>query len=279
MRVTLTRRLVAIVVATALLATAVAVYLATRSTAKSAPPWVGARTACRSVPLAHVHNPQRLTLLNSCATVIGTVKEVKLVAAYDDLKITIVPDRTTQRYLRKSNNGLLVADVIATDQAQVTAPPVGSGITAWGSWVLDRATKAAQLLPTYRIEINQREGPLTVLRGHSVEKHGPPVARTLQLSMKASDRVIVGGRIDVAIQTRWRQNRTLMPAPQIRLFAEMTTTAGVGVRWKAVMTDTQGNAALHLVSLQKPAQYTLTVYATPSRQPVTASATVLVAKK
>jgi hypothetical protein len=226
----------------------------------------------------HVHNPQRLTLLNSCATVTGTVKGVKLVAAYDDLKITLEPDKATQHYLPKGNKGLLVADVIATDQAQVAAPPVGSGITAWGSWVLDKATKSTQLLPTYRIEINQPEGPLTVLSGSSVEKRGPPVARSLKVSVKTNGKVVIGARIDIDIQAQWLQKGVLIPAAQIRLFTEMTTAEGVGVRWKAVMTDTRGRATLQLVSIQKPAQYMLSVYATPSQQPGVTTATLLVAK-
>ncbi|MDT4928920.1 MAG: hypothetical protein QOF92_1787 [Pseudonocardiales bacterium] len=273
------RRLIIIVVGivAAGLAT-IGTVAATQWAPQADPPWVGDHSTCRTTPTTHVHNPKRLEMLNPCATFRGRVQSVRLVSAYDDLKVTIVPDDNLRSYLRKANNGLLVADIIATDQATITVPPVGSRITAWGAWMLDKATKTTQLLPTYRIVINQLKSGSSTLSGHSVEKSGPPIKRLLQLAVKTSNRVVVGGRIDAPIQARWLEGHRLKPASQIRLFVEMTTADGTGVRWKATMTDTRGSAVIHLVAIQAPAAYTLTIYAAESGQPVSATARIQVTK-
>jgi hypothetical protein len=245
---------------------------------RTAPPWLANVTNCRDTPMAHVHDPRRLVVLGKCATLSGVVKSVRLIPAYDDLKVTIVPDGKDSHYLRKANHGLVVADIIATDQASVVIPPVDSRITAWGSWVLDKASKTTQLLPAYYVRVDQLHAGATVRTGQSSEKHGPPPKRQLQLSLTAPSRVPVGGRIDLVIRARWLQERLLKPASEIRLFAEMTTKDNVGVRWKAIMTHTNGMAALHLVAIQVPATYTLTVYAAPSHETVTATAVIEVTK-
>ena len=84
--------------------------------------------------------------------------------------------------------------------------------------------------------------------------------------------------MDVFIHATWVQAGEEKPASQIRLFAEMTTANDVGVRWKATMTDTRGIAVLHLVAIQAPGPYRLTVYAAPSGQPATATVPVYVAR-
>lgn len=245
---------------------------------QAAPPWLPNVVACRDAPMAHVHHPGRLIVKGRCATVSGTVKSVQMVDAYDDVKITLVPDANVLPFLNRANNGVVVADIIATDQASVVIPPVDSRITAWGSWVLDRASKATELLPAYFISIDQLHAGSTLLTGESTEKRGPPPRRSLTLSVTAPKRVSVGSRIDVTIRARWFQDRLFKPASQIRLFTEMTTKDGRGVRWKAAMTHTTGLAVLHLVAIQMPATYTLTVYAAPSHQPVTATAVIDVAR-
>ncbi|HST48286.1 hypothetical protein [Jatrophihabitans sp.] len=237
---------------------------------RTAPPWLPNVVSCRAEPMAHVHDPARLDVRGNCATVSGTVKSVQLVPAYDDLKITLTPDARLMPFLPKANQGVLIADLIATDQASVMIPPVGSRITAWGAWVFDKASRTTQLLPTYHVNVDQTQTATGVLSGHSEEKRGPPPRRSLRLSVSAPRRVEVGGRIDVTIQANWLQDRVLVPASEIRLFVEMTTQDGRGVRWKATMTHTSGLAVLHLVAIQVPATYTLTVYAAPSRQPVSA---------
>jgi hypothetical protein len=243
-------------------------------THRAAPPWLPNVVSCRAEPMAHVHDPARLEVRGRCATVGGTVKSVRLVPAYDDLKITLTPDARVLPLLPRANHGVLVADLIATDQASVVIPPVGSRITAWGAWVLDKASRTTQLLPTYHVNVDSTQVNPGVLSGHSVEKRGPPPRRRLRLSVSAPRLVAVGGRIDVTIRASWLQDRVLMPASEIRLFVELTTPDGRGVRWKATMTHTSGLAVLHLVAIQVPSAYTLTVYAAPSRQPVSAAASI-----
>ncbi|MEO6501355.1 MAG: hypothetical protein ABIQ09_05535 [Jatrophihabitantaceae bacterium] len=245
---------------------------------QAAPPWVPNVIPCREAPMTHVHDPGRLIVRSNCATVSGTVKSVRMVSAYDDLKITIIPDDRLLSFLSKANNGVVVADIIATDQASVLIPSVDSHITAWGIWVLDKASKTNQLLPAYYINIDQLNAGSTVISGKSEEKRGPPPRRTLRLSVAAPARVSVGSRIDVTIKASWLQDQLLKPASQIRLFTEMATKDGVGVRWKATMTHTTGMAILQLVAIQIPATYTLTVYAAPSQQPVSATAVIEVTK-
>jgi hypothetical protein len=218
-----------------------------------------------------------LALISNCSTVTGTVRSVRFVPAFDDLKITMVPDRSIRSYLRPDNHGVVVADVIATDQARLQAPAVGSRISVSGAWVLDKATKAAMLLPAYRITVLHADE--TVIRGQSQELHGPAIPKRLRLQAAAPRRVPVGGWIDVTVRARWLYLGALSPASQVRLFAEMTEPDGTGVRWKATMTNTLGVATLHLVAIQVPGRYVLTVYSAPSHQSVTARVQIDVARR
>ena len=242
-----------------------------------APPWVGARSSCRTDAMHHVHDPGRLELRASCATFRGRVASVRFVPAFDDVKVTLVPEAAMRRYLPKENDGHLVADVIATDQAKVEAPAVGTDVTVSGAWVHDKATKTAMMLPAYRFLVHNRTS--VVIRGRSTERHGPQLPQTLKLSVSAPPRVPVGGEIPVTVSARWSSFGNLSDASQIRLFIEMTTKNGKGVRWKAAQTNTQGLARARLVAIQVPATYTITVYATPSQQPVTVAAPVHVAHR
>lgn len=275
---TLDRGLIIISVGLLAVTAALTGFSLTHRSHQAAPPWLPNVVACRDAPMTHVHDPGRLTVRGQCASVSGTVKSVQLVSAYDDLKITIIPDARLLPFLDKANNGLVVADLIATDQARVVIPPVDSHITAWGAWVFDKASKTTQLLPAYFVNIDQLHAGSAVLAGESTEKQGPAPRRTLKLAVTAPGRVSVGSRIDVTIRAQWLQDRRLTPASEIRLFTEMTTKDGRGVRWKATMTHTTGLAVLHLVAIQVPTSYTLTVYAAPSQQSVSATAAIEVTK-
>jgi hypothetical protein len=275
---TIDRRLIFLITGLLAMSAALTGFSLTHRSHQAVPPWLPNAVGCREAPMTHVHDPGRLIVRGRCASVSGTVTSVRTVSAYDDLKITIVPDAQLRPFLDKANNGVVVVDLIATDQASVVIPPVDSHITAWGAWVLDKASKTTQLLPAYFINIDQLHAGSTVLAGRSTEKQGPPPRRSLKLTITAPARVPVGGRIDVTIRAQWLQDRRLIPASEIRLFTEMTTKDGLGVRWKATMTHTTGLAVLHLVAIQVPASYTLTVYAAPSRQSVSATAVIEVSK-
>jgi hypothetical protein len=268
--------LVGAVALVALLA-AVATVVVLRSDAETAPPWRGSLDGCRTKTTAHVHDPTRLELLQTCSTFTGVVKSVRFVPAYNDVKITLTPTGDMGSFLPAANKGVLVADVIATDYARVGLPVEGSRISVWGAWVHDKATKTAMLLPAYRIAVEN--GRTAVIRGQSTEKQAPPVPRQLQLTASAQPRVTVGGEVSVNIRARWSQFGALSPASQVRLFLEMTTPDGVGVRWKAAETDTRGVATVNMVAIQVPATYTLTVYATSTNPLVSVRTPVRVAAR
>lgn len=277
MRRLLPRPLVVGAVALAAVLVAVLATITFRASAAGGPAWVGNLDQCRSNPMAHVHDPSRVEIKKNCATFTGTVKSVRFVPAFDDVKITLAPTPDMRSYLPAANRGVLVADVIATDQATVDVPTVGSRISASGAWVFDKATKTTMLLPTYRIVV-QHPGS-TVIRGHSSPRQGPVGARQLRLSVSTPRRVAVGGEIAVDIHAQWSSFGRTSPASQIRLFTEMTTPDGVGVRWRAAETDTRGVASFHLVAIQVPAVYSLTVYAAPSKLSASTTTEVKVAKR
>jgi hypothetical protein len=258
-----------------LVAVATVVFVSVR--ASGAPDWRGSLKGCRTDPMAHVHDPSRLELKERCSTFVGQVRKVDFVPAFDDLKITLVPTAEMRRFLPDANRGVLVADVIATDQADIRPPPIGSQVTVSGAWVQDKATKTAMMLPAYRIVVDNA-GAVTI-RGESSENHGPSAPKELRLSVKTDHRVVVGGEIHATIRARWSLFGALSPASQVRLFTEMTTRDGEGVRWKAVETDTRGIANLRLVAIQVPADYELTVYAAPSGQKLSVMTPVHVARR
>lgn len=241
------------------------------------PPWIGSAGGCRARPMSHVHDPSRLVVRQACSSFTGTVRAVRFVPAFDDVKITLAPTPEMRSYLPVTNRGALVADVIATDQASVSVPPVGSRVTVWGAWVEDLATRTAMLLPAYRIAVDDPGD--SVIRGHSIPGQLPVGSRHLRLTLTTPRRVVVGGEIRVRIAAEWSSFGRLTDASQIRLFAEMQTSDGTGVRWRAAQTDTRGTADLSMVAIQVPALYTLTVYAAPSRLPISATTQITIAKR
>ena len=255
------------------------VLLLTRTSARGNPAWVGDRSDCPSTPLTHVHDPKRIRVLSRCSTVTGRVQQARVDSAYDDLKITVLPDANFRSYLRPENKGVVVADVIATQLPQIAAPPVGSEVVVSGAWVFDKASKSVQLLPVYRLVVGKVDPAAAGLSGHSVERHGPPVVRTLRFTVATAKAVVVGNRLSVAVKATWLTGKLVTPASQVRLFAEMTTADGTGVRWKAAMTDVRGLANINLVTIQVPAAYKLTVYAAEYGQPISESTQVQVKKR
>jgi hypothetical protein len=270
------RLLVLSTVMVAVIAAGLTVVVLRAAGRESAPPWVGSQS-CRARAMTHVHDPTRLVLRQTCSSFTGTVQEVRFVPAFDDVKITVAPTRSMRTYLPAANRDALVADVIATDQATVSIPPVGSRVTLWGAWVMDKATRTAMLLPTYRIVVDDPGD--SVIRGHSTPGQIPAGARRLRLAVAAPSRVVVGGEIRVRIHAQWSSFGGLTDAPQIRLFTEMETPNGVGVRWRAAETDTRGIADVSMVAIQVPAVYSLTVYAAPSKLAVSTSTHIKVAQR
>jgi hypothetical protein len=270
-------RMLSAVILVALLAAGLSIAAFRAAGVGTPPPWAGSLSGCRTDPMRHVHDPTRLAVRQTCSTFTGTVRSVRFVPAYDDVKITLVPTRDMRPYLPAANHGVLVADVIATDQASVMNPPVGSRVSVWGAWVENKAAGTVMLLPAYRIVVDDYGD--AVIRGHSTPGEGPVGPRQLHLSVAAPSRVVVGGEIRVRIHAEWSSFGRLTDASQIRLFTEMSTPDGVGVRWRAAETDTRGIAYVSLVAIQVPATYTLTAYAAPSKINVSVSTRVKIAKR
>ena len=132
---------------------------ATAAPSPSASP-VSAGCILPSDVAAHVYHAYRLTVLNPCATVVGTIVRIRL-EADGDYHIQVQPDPasldpTGGHWVNARNvsgqSGYLIvepvcethvtqADAVATCAGYVNpikVPPVGSHVTATGPWVLDR---------------------------------------------------------------------------------------------------------------------------------------------
>ena len=113
-----------------------------------------------SDPAAHVYHPDRLQVLNPCATVTGTIVRIR-VEPDGDFHIQLRPDPTSLdskggHWVNAGNvsgqGGYLVLEpvcenpVTQADAATacqgyhnpITVPPVGSHVTVTGPWVLDK---------------------------------------------------------------------------------------------------------------------------------------------
>lgn len=251
--------------------------------AAAIPPAPAQHAGCRAHPMTHVHDPGRLTVLADCVTVTGTLKSARLESAYDDLKLSVALDERDQGYLRPANRGVLTVDVVAPDIPDTTLPSAGQRATFTGAWVLNRATKAVELLPTWRVAL-----PPTAPAGTAADtavggsKSSAAASlhagQQLRVSVTTPRRVTVGTRLSVAVTATWTTAAMRQPAAQIRLFMEMTDASGTGIRWKAVQTNTLGRARANLLAIQVPGDYRLNVYVVNADKAITSSNPVTVGR-
>src|SRR5947209_2138578 len=89
---------------------------------------------CRSDVLAHVRQPERLEVVDSCFSASGTVREVRN-EVYDT--ILVEPDAQYAGILAPSNNGLLAVEITPVDEPSLFIPEVGQHATFYGARVLD----------------------------------------------------------------------------------------------------------------------------------------------
>lgn len=244
-----------------------------------------ATAPCRPHPMEHVHDPTRLVVVSRCSTAKGVVQRVARDPLDGDTVIAVAVDAPYQRFLPKVNAGRLVVKVIPTDAATVTIPLVGEHATFHGAWVLDRnADRRAEIHPAWLIVDDADttaqptpapapEGSTPPLPDTSAEvQPGGASGGTLALLVDMPRSVPVGGHMTVAISTRSGKGDDAPAAPEVQLFLEIVSDDGDAVRWKALSSNTLGIAATHLVALQPPGDYTLTVFAQKGAQ--TASANV-----
>lgn len=214
---------------------------------------------CRKAPMAHVHDPARFTVLADCVAVSGTLTSARLEAAFLDEKAAVSLDSKYERFLRPENRGRLVVDVIPTDIGNVVLPANGTHATFYGAWVLNRATKAVELHPTWKVVMAP-----TAKRQVNGSSEGDPAQlhahQTLVVSVRAPKSVTVGDAVIIKVAATWQAKGKSEPASQVRMFLEMTDHNGNGVRWKAFRTNTLGNGSIKLVTIQVPGTYLTTVY-------------------
>jgi hypothetical protein len=250
---------------------------------------------CRADPLTHVHDPLRLDLLSECAAIKGRIRSIRLNGGYNDVKVTVEVAASDVRFLRPANHGEIVVDVIGTDLGTVLLPPIGSTATFYGAWVVDKATKAVSLHPSWRV-VPAEPTTRVVEAGsaaHPSKSDTRPLheGQTLTVALDQPAKVGVGQPVVAKVRATWLKQQVTTstgpgpartspevrtPASQVRLFQEITTVTGKGVRWRARTTNTQGTASARLNATLVPGQYQLTVYAYADGQTAQASATFVV---
>jgi hypothetical protein len=122
-------------------------------------------SGCRSNPLAGVHDPSRLKILNPCATFVGTVVTApKLYRGDGDVTFNVKPDPGYESMLNASNRrkGGIHAEIIPIDQpgctsgctgAKVLFPPVGARVRLRGAHVYDSWHGWNEIHPAWKVDL------------------------------------------------------------------------------------------------------------------------------
>ena len=229
------------------------------------PGWEAGAVSCRNDPLVHVHHPTRFSLEARCASISGTVKNVKLVEAFGDVKISVRPDANYEAFLREGNRGIVIAAVIPPDQPFVSIPSPGEHATFYGAWVVDTAQDAVELHPAWHIRSDNGE----VL---------PPARRVLDVHLGAAKSISIGEPLPLWVTVTSSTGGQRRQVSEVRLFAELTSASYGGVDWEAGLTNTRGSERLGLMALQ-PGKYRITLYALKDGERGVARANVTVRRR
>ena len=138
---------------------------------------------CRSDPLAGVHDPTRLKVLEACATFVGTViKAPKLNPSDRDVTFNVAPDSAYASMLNGKNRseGGIHIEIVPIDQpgctpgqplrgpegdlglctgANVIFPPLGARVRVIGPHVYDTWVGWNEIHPAWMVEILTPAGP------------------------------------------------------------------------------------------------------------------------
>ncbi|MDX6491584.1 MAG: hypothetical protein QOD43_1829 [Gaiellaceae bacterium] len=138
---------------------------------------------CPQDPLAGVHDPQRLKVLQPCTTFVGTVTEApKLNVSDGDVTFNAKPDAGYESMLNDHNvkEGGLHIEIVPRDQAgctpgqpvkgnagnlgtcsgaNVVFPPLNAHVRVTGAWVLDTWVGQNEMHPVAKVEIIPIAGP------------------------------------------------------------------------------------------------------------------------
>ena len=224
-----------------------------------APPWQPGAAPCRGDPLTHVHDPGRLKLVASCATVSGLVEQVHYKPGDGDWQVTVAPDRQYQGFLTAADHGQLPVRIIPADLAHVPLPALGQHATFYGAWVLNRNLHdRAEMHPAWRIVAASAALAGRVPGGPARSVTGPG---RLVLKVTAPPVVTVGAPFTIKVLSSMGPPGKTVHASLVHLFVEITNGRGLGVRWQARATGLLGHANFSLVALDAPGGFTVHIYA------------------
>jgi hypothetical protein len=117
--------------------------------------------ACRTGDvLANVHNPLRLTVVNSCISAAGTVTEISH-NPDGDLTFRLALDPSYAHLLNSGNEdrlrGYLQVEIIPADQPRVAAPELGEHVIVTGAYVLDTSYGWMEIHPAWYVKVESAE--------------------------------------------------------------------------------------------------------------------------
>ena len=127
------------------------------------------KPSCNASLWSHVYDPSRLTIVNRCITVTGTVTE----SSRDDdgdqhflVKLDAGQDQLLKKRNMKKKGGDLVAEIVCANKVklkkakaacagysnQITLPTVGAHVTVTGSYVIDTHNGWAEIHPVSQLQ-------------------------------------------------------------------------------------------------------------------------------
>lgn len=127
------------------------------------------KPSCNASLWSHVYDPSRLTIVNRCITVTGTVTE----SARDDdgdqhflLKLDPGQDRLLKKRNMKKKGGDLVAEIVCANKVKlkkakaacagysnrISLPTVGAHVTVTGTYVIDTHNGWAEIHPVSQLQ-------------------------------------------------------------------------------------------------------------------------------
>jgi hypothetical protein len=237
-----------------------------------APPWRAGAVSCPPNPLASVHDPGRLLLVSPCSTISGEVRHLKIDPVNGELEVFLNVDKADLRYLRPGNiPGTLVARVSVRTIPTLTASALHGEAVLYGAWVVNRARNAAELYPAYAIV------PVTPGVTHTASQTPTSAGETpITLTMTAPVTTPTGGELTIRLHAQRQDGHREVAVSQLHALVQISGPSGAGVRWRAAVTNTRGNAYIRMVLLQPPGQYLVTVFGYKGSATATATSIVKV---
>jgi hypothetical protein len=238
----------------------------------AAPPWREGAVACRQDPMAGVPNPTRFVVLAGCATVGGTVMQVRRDPADGEVNLLVAVDQRDAAFLTSGSQGLLRAAVVPRDVPRVAIPRVGARARFYGAWVEDRNQhRQLAMHPVWGIEPPGG--------GAAGVPPAPRADRRLRVHLRAARSVPVGGPIDVHVRVGSAGGAVERPLAEANLSFEVRGPDGRGVQWKVATTNALGRARVTLVALENPGSYRLWLYVDKLRRWTVTSVPVTVRRR